>query len=83
MIIYKYPVPIADKFTLEIPWGYRILSFQVQNGQPFIWVQVDPEHSNKVITFHLIGTGQPHVLYNYVGTIQLDGFVWHLFKDEK
>jgi len=38
MIIYKYPIPIEDEFTIDMPLLSTILKFSLQNGEPFIWV---------------------------------------------
>lgn len=40
--IYKYPIPIEDKFTLDLPIGARILCIQMQREEPQLWTIVDP-----------------------------------------
>jgi len=37
--IFKYPVPITDKFSMELPEGAEILTFQAQgySSQSCIW----------------------------------------------
>ena len=57
MKIYKYPVPIADYFTIDIPLGGEILSFQTQNDVMMIWVAVWPNSSTEERKFSIIGTG--------------------------
>jgi len=86
--IFKYKIPIADEFELELPVGARILTFQVQYGEPVIWAIVEPGKEEKVnVRFRLYGTGHPikHELnsYRYIGTAQMaDGqLVWHLFVE--
>lgn len=88
MKIFKYEIPIKDKFDLELPVYSKILSFQVQNGKPYIWVLLDDKQVLPLLRhryFTLVGSGHefdhhPDVM-KYIGTIQLDSFVWHLFED--
>jgi hypothetical protein len=86
--VFKYEVPIhgKDEFEIEMPSPSRILSFQVQNGKPFIWAFVDEDMPLRKIKFCIYGTGMDinhgdHV--NHIGTIQLEGLVWHLFFDQR
>lgn len=85
MKIFKYEIPIKDKFNLELPAYSKILSFQVKNNIPSIWVLVDEQKGLKYKYFTLVGTGHdfehhPDVM-TFIGTIQLGPFVWHLFED--
>lgn len=83
--IYKYPVEIADEFWVEMPTGARILTVQVQNGEPFIWAQVETTAPYEPRGFRVVGTGHPmsdaEMGMPYVGTFQLEGgaLVFHLF----
>lgn len=87
--IYKYPVPIQEEFTLELPVDHKILSFQEQNGLLYIWCLVNTDSKVFSPTFYLFGTGQDLSDYSYriqsylsfVGTVQLDKgtLVFHLF----
>lgn len=84
--IYKYPIPIIDDFTLDLPGGARILDVQIQDGKPCIWAIVDTELPPIRRWFRLAGTGHPldkvHLIH--VGTFQLKGgaLVFHLFEVE-
>lgn len=40
--IWKYPVSAGD-FTLELPRGGEVLAVDVQYGDPFMWVLVNPD----------------------------------------
>lgn len=82
-IIYKYSVPMEDEFEIKMPEHSKILSFQVQNEQPMLWALVDPDTPTVLKQFHIFGTGNPIKAWigNYIGTIQLHGYVWHLFED--
>jgi hypothetical protein len=81
--IWKYNVPVEEYFDIEMPKKSKVLSFQMQGNKPTIWVLTS--HEDKELTnehFCLVGTGQsflPH--YNkHIGTIQKNGYVWHLFQ---
>ena len=81
--VYKYPVPIADESTLELPEGAEILTFQTQNDTPCIWALVDPMRQMETVNFKFFGTGHPVEnadTLEYVGTIQIKPLVLHLFK---
>lgn len=83
-VIYKYEIPIQDNFEIELPIDYHILTFQVQDNAPYIWVYHDTDDPKRKVSFSMIGTGNfmIHKILTYVGTVQLDGFVWHLFKSK-
>ncbi len=78
--IYKYQFNIEDEIIIEMPEMSEILSIQVQDGVPTMWVRVD---TNKPILrrhFNVYGTGhQVRLIQNHYGTIQFNGFVWHIF----
>lgn len=84
--VWKWPVPIIDVFEIDMPKGARILSVQVQRGEPQVWGLVDPSAPKETRTFVLLGTGNVHasrliVDCDYVGTFQIEGgaLVFHLF----
>lgn len=86
--IWKYPVPIQDAFSLNMPQGARILSVQTQRGEPVLWAWVYPEEPLVERRFFLVGTGHPMSddisLFSlfYVGTFQVaaGSLVFHLFE---
>jgi hypothetical protein len=85
-VIYKYPVQFEEKFVIKLPVFSQVLSVQVQNGLPQIWV-LRPQSDDELIdwSFALIGTGNPiaaedaRELGTFVGTFQNNVFVFHLF----
>lgn len=86
MKIYKYPIPIDGMTVIKMPEGAKILTVQLQNGEPHIWALVNP--ANKYIdrVFYLNVTGATiEDRETYIGTFQLqDGkIVLHLFEDTK
>ena len=82
-MIYKYP--LAPGHTeLRMPKGAQVLTVQLQNGNPCMWVKVDPGAEQEDRAFDVYGTGHdmpddPRMIY--VGTFQMDrgALVWHVF----
>jgi hypothetical protein len=79
--ILKFEIPILQgKFTLKIPLHWQFFSFQNQNNKPTIWIGGDLEEETADVPFQIIGTGyQLPKNSDYLGTIQMNPFVWHLF----
>ncbi|VVB50637.1 Uncharacterised protein [uncultured archaeon] len=83
-VIYKYPIPIKDMFSLELPKHRKILSVQYQGTTPVMWVLVDPETPREKVWFDIFGTGHPMDRWfgEYITTIQdpEHPLVWHIFE---
>ena len=84
LTIWKFSAPITDRFQLVMPIGAKLLSVQLQNGDPQIWALVDPHADVERRTFAWVGTGLPVPVKAeraiFVGTVQLpSGLVFHLF----
>jgi len=90
--IWKYAVPILDRFTLALPQGAEYLSVQVQtdvygNALAMLWALVDSDRPKERVQFAVVGTGGPapnpgEGELRYIGTFQLSGgtLVFHLFS---
>jgi hypothetical protein len=89
--IWKYPIPIGDRFALSLPCNASVLCVQMQEmhmevARPCIWVLIPDTgepHSDRY--FRIIGTGQLFEVgddYRYLGTVQAPPFVWHLFEEK-
>lgn len=84
--VWKYPVPITDELTLNLPAGARILSLQAQRGQVVLWALVNPDKRETPRRFRLTGTGHPMEIeparLTHLGTVQLQvGYlIYHLFE---
>lgn len=82
--IHKYPVPVDDSFTIDMPLHPEVLCVQMQGDNPFIWARVDDEAAVEPYSFQLRGTGHPagRNCGRYLGTFQLKGgrLVFHLFE---
>jgi len=82
--IYKYQFDITDTVTIDMPIGSQVMSFDSQDNKPTLWALVEPEAEIEERTFYLFGTGH-NVPDNFdasdhIGTIQINGLVWHLFE---
>ena len=94
MRIYKYQLgPIHSGMYLmdgnlivEMPYGAKILTMQLQCGEPCVWALVDPEEERiQKRAFRIFGTGwdiPESPAMEYVGTYQELGgaLVWHVFE---
>jgi len=81
--IYKYRVPMPGPADIRMPQGAIVLSFQTQNGAPFIWALVDEDEPVAVKELRMYGTGHPVEdvgSLKFIGTTQQGPFVWHLFE---
>lgn len=87
MVIYKYHINTAERDLLNLPIGAEILSVQVQNGRIYLWALVDEMARLEPRLFAVYGTGNkmPNArrdVGKFLATLQLDGFVWHVFELE-
>lgn len=61
--------------------GAKILSVQMVNGELYFWAEVD--NSKRVKERHIIilGTGDicPPEHMPYIGTVQDDPYIWHIY----
>lgn len=79
--IYKYGIPIAIEFSLQIPHNAKFLAFLMQPGQgPQTWWEVDTREALELKTFAIVGTFKPlPLLHTYLGTINEGEFIYHLY----
>ena len=81
--VHKYSVPFDDNFSINMPTGAEILTFQLQGGGAYIWCKVDTEATPVARNFRLAGTGHPLPIdkdIKHIGTVQLNFLVLHLFE---
>jgi hypothetical protein len=85
--VWKYSIgPDGDDgtFTLEMPYGARVLAVQPQGFGVSLWALVNVEAQPQQRHFRIIATGAPFDDRNleYVGTFQVHGgkLVFHLFE---
>ncbi len=82
--IHKFPFPIKDVVTLQLPVGAIMQCVNVQQRRPCLWAVVDSEMPLTERVLEIYATGQlmsesPKV---YVGTIMVDDglFVFHVYE---
>lgn len=75
--VFKYPVEVAN-----LPIGAKPLFGGVQNGEFFIWVEVDNmESRTELFDCQVYSTGHEieSDAYKYLNSIFDKGFVWHFY----
>lgn len=86
MSIWKYHLDItSDAQSVEMPKDAQIISVQNQGCRITMWAIVNPAADKEVRQFRIWGTGWQiddyHLdLCDFVGTVQIEGFVWHVFE---
>jgi len=85
-VIWKFPLKVTDIQEIETPVGSVLLSVQIQNEIPCLWVLVfNTEAEKEIIRLRTIGTGNPisdndFDPRDFLGTYQLNSFVGHVFQ---
>lgn len=85
MNIYKYPIETTDTQIVMMPQQAKILTVQVQRGQPCLWAEVNPLLAQERVVIEVFGTGHnmpAGIAREYIGTYQLyDGeLIFHVYK---
>ena len=85
--IYRFDIPIQERFSITMPLGATILCLSVQDRAPHfpsMWCFVDSTQPPVERHFVIMGTGKhaPDDVHpnEHVGTFQMHGFVWHVFE---
>ena len=82
--IYKYTLKIVEKQTIAMPATGTILHIEAQGDKLCLWAEIETTFTKGERTFVLFGTGvalPPECqLPNYVGTVQIRPFVWHVYE---
>jgi hypothetical protein len=81
--VFKYPVPVEDRFVVTASVDAKPMCIMMQYGQPQLWMLVDDGAVQAVHEFLLTGTGHPRDDLEgtqYVGSVLVEmGLVFHLF----
>jgi hypothetical protein len=82
--IFKYELGLHATQTIKVPYtGFTPRCVQIQNGVICLWAEVDTEDPIRDLTINILGTGQEAhfdmAKEMYVGTVQINGFVWHIY----
>jgi hypothetical protein len=81
LTVYKYEIPIADRFVLQLPIGAEILHAECQNGVPCLWAKIDTEARRVGRRLYITGTGHPvSPTVRHITSFQQGEFVWHLWE---
>ena len=81
--IWKFPVDLGPN-ALRMPRGARPVSLGAQGDQLVCWAEVDPNAAPEYHQVLVVGTGQTlEPSWQYVGTVQADPWVWHLYWEPK
>jgi len=88
LMVYKYPVQIKDRFSLNLPVNARPLCVAVQHGDPVMWASFNAADKDILAPreFVVLGMGHECIFTSsslrYVGTFMLfdGGFVGHVFE---
>ena len=83
--IYKYPIKVTDLQTVQMPDLAQILCVQKQDGIICLWARCFSENELKPRSISVAGTGNPidgNYFHKYIGTVQDDPFIWHVFEIE-
>lgn len=81
--ILKTKLDICDFQTIELPQNFKILHLDKQDGVPCIWYECESDMPQAKLDIYCVGTGwcmDGYPPMEYIGTIQLDGLVWHYYR---
>ena len=83
--IWKFPVELTKRFTLKLPWDFKIL--KVAKGQIWIEGSFPPVRGSLTtdrlinIVFAIVGTGHSVPKgFQHVGTYFEGMYVWHVYQ---
>jgi hypothetical protein len=79
--IWKFPLYGAVN-DIEMPGEALVLCAHEQDGESYLWVQVDPDNTAEFRRFEVVGTGNPvpSKYKGYIGTTFIDRYVWHVYE---
>ena len=84
MKIFKYPLKLTEN-AIAIPRGARPLTVQVQNGVVCLWAMIDENEPTEIRTIVICNTGEYIQPFGwlYLGTVQINNYVGHVFLQSK
>jgi len=84
--IWKFPIKVTDRQTIEAPGIGRILHIGLDpSGGACAWAEVDTDDPPTQVALDIYGTGNPMPpalpgSRRHVGTIFSGPFVWHAYQ---
>lgn len=55
--IWKYQMPVAERFTMSLPRGAEIIRMAGENGMIWLWAQVDTQAPDELRHFEAFKAG--------------------------
>jgi len=81
--IWKYEIPLSEKFKIDMPRGMEIVKIDAIDGTPYMWVLFWDHNESNVVEyeFALAPTGGDiGDDYIYAGTFIIGAVVFHLLE---
>lgn len=80
--IWKWSLTMAEQQDLNLPVGAKLLTLQLQGGNPTLWFMCDTDAPLEPRRLAIYGTGWPlpECPGEYLGTFQTGVTVWHVFE---
>lgn len=69
-VIFKYQMPVLERFTMKLPAGAEIIRMEDQGGMFWLWAVVDTNAPMEDRFFHAYKTGaaiDPNFNLKYIG----------------
>lgn len=69
-VIYKYQMPVLERFEMKLPVGAEIIRMQDEGGMFWLWAVVDTNSELEIRKFHAYKTGaeiNPNLNLKYIG----------------
>lgn len=82
--IFKYPLAVSHEQKVVMPSDAKILSVQRQGTALCLWARVTPNAAKHERIIRIFGTGhdiEADYGGRFIGTVQYDSLVWHIFED--
>lgn len=87
LTIYKYPLKLVEIQTIRASkQHFYPLSVQVQNNEICLWAEIETNgFQDDPYSILICGTGQqlPNMPSVFIGTVQKEMFVWHIYLVSK
>ena len=84
-VIWKYPLLVVSQQRIMMPAQAQILSAQIQQGKPMLWVLVNPRNEKVERIVSVYGTGHVHdrdSFGTFIDTFQMQNgeLIFHVFE---
>ena len=81
--IYKYPITETDLQGVKMPQYAKIVHVgKDPRGDLCLWAEVDTAYEMETVPIYIIGTGNPMPPepVNFIGTVKVDIYMWHVYQ---